>query len=138
MIDAVAAHVPVLLAEAVAALAIDPDGVYVDGTFGRGGHSRALLAALGPTGRLVALDRDPEAAAAAAGVRDPRFSFRRAWFSELPDVLAELSTSASRRPRSTTRRAASRFVPTARWTCGWIPRAASRLPRFSRVPTHAN
>jgi 16S rRNA (cytosine1402-N4)-methyltransferase len=90
MIDAVAAHVPVLLAEAVAALAIDPDGVYVDGTFGRGGHSRALLAALGPSGRLVAIDRDPEAAAAAAGVRDPRFSFRRAWFSELPTVLAEL------------------------------------------------
>lgn len=88
--DAGAAHVPVLLAEAVAALAIVPDGVYVDATFGRGGHSRAVLAALGPAGRLVALDRDPDAAAAAALVVDPRFAFRRAWFSELPAVLAAI------------------------------------------------
>ena len=51
-------HVPVLLHEAVAGLAIRPDGVYVDGTFGRGGHSREILSALGPAGRLIALDRD--------------------------------------------------------------------------------
>ena len=72
------AHLPVLLHEAVAALAIRPDGVYVDGTFGRGGHSRHILQALGPKGRLLALDRDPEAVAAAgpghlvaAGRRSP-------------------------------------------------------------------
>ena len=59
------AHLPVLLHEAVAALAIRPDGVYVDGTFGRGGHSRHILQALGPKGRLLALDRDPEVVAAA-------------------------------------------------------------------------
>jgi 16S rRNA (cytosine1402-N4)-methyltransferase len=90
MNDAVAAHVPVLLAEAIHALAVDPAGTYVDATFGRGGHTRALLAALGRDGRLVALDRDPDAAAAAAAIADPRFTFRRAWFSELPAVLGEL------------------------------------------------
>ncbi len=80
-------HVPVLLEEAVAALAIKVDGTYVDATFGRGGHSRRILERLGPRGRLVALDRDPDAQAAAAGFRDERFRFRHAWFSELPELL---------------------------------------------------
>ena len=62
------AHVSVLLAEAVDALAIRADGVYVDGTFGRGGHSRAILEQLGPSGRLIALDRDPAAIAAGAAM----------------------------------------------------------------------
>ena len=84
------AHVPVLLAEAVEALAIDPAGTYVDATFGRGGHARAILDALGARGHLIAIDRDPAAAASAAALDDPRFAFRRAWFSELPDVLAAL------------------------------------------------
>ena len=83
-------HVPVLLREAVAALAIRPDGVYVDATFGRGGHARAILARLGADGRLVAVDRDADAERAAAGVVDARFVFRRAWFSELPAVLDAL------------------------------------------------
>jgi 16S rRNA (cytosine1402-N4)-methyltransferase len=85
-------HVPVLLDEAVAALAVKPDGLYVDATFGRGGHSQAILVRLGPDGRLVGIDRDPAAAAAAMRFApdDPRFAFRRAWFSELPDVLASL------------------------------------------------
>jgi len=81
-------HVPVLLQEAVAALAVKPDGTYVDGTFGRGGHSLRILEALGPHGRLVALDRDPSAEATARRWDDPRFHFHRAWFSALPDVLA--------------------------------------------------
>ena len=59
------AHVAVLLREAVAALAIRADGVYVDGTFGRGGHARAILAQLGERGRLVAVDRDADAEASA-------------------------------------------------------------------------
>ncbi len=80
-------HVPVLLEEAVAALAIKVDGTYVDATFGRGGHSRRILERLGPRGRLVALDRDPDAQAAAAAFRDERFHFRHAWFSELPELL---------------------------------------------------
>ena len=83
-------HVPVLPAEALAALAVRPDAVYVDATFGRGGHSSAILAALGPNGRLLALDRDPEAEACARAIGDRRFTFRRAWFSELPAVLDEL------------------------------------------------
>jgi 16S rRNA (cytosine1402-N4)-methyltransferase len=80
-------HVPVLLKEAVAALAVKRDGAYADATFGRGGHSECILAALGPDGALVAVDRDPEAQAVARTWRDPRFRFHRAWFSELPDVL---------------------------------------------------
>ena len=66
-------HVPVLLEEAVAALAVRPDGTYVDATFGRGGHARAILDRLGPAGRLFAFDRDPEAAPSARAIGDPRF-----------------------------------------------------------------
>jgi 16S rRNA (cytosine1402-N4)-methyltransferase len=86
-----AAHHPVLLAEAVAALAIDArdrrDGVYVDATFGRGGHSRAILERLGPAGRLIALDRDPQAVEAARAIVDARFHIAHAPFSELTRVL---------------------------------------------------
>ena len=86
-------HVPVLLEEAVAALRIAPDGTYVDATFGRGGHARAVLARLAAHGRLVAVDRDPDAEAAARvlAADDPRFAFRCAWFSDLPAVAAELA-----------------------------------------------
>jgi len=86
-------HVPVLLEEAVAALAVKAAGVYVDATFGRGGHARAILDRLGPSGRVIGIDRDPAAAAAAAQLAqaDSRFVFRRAWFSELADVLAALA-----------------------------------------------
>ena len=80
-------HRPVLLSEAVEALAIRADGTYLDATFGRGGHSRAILAALGPQGRLVALDRDPQAIAAGRGISDPRFSIVHAHFSQLGEVL---------------------------------------------------
>ena len=80
-------HIPVLASEAVDALAVDPEGTYVDGTFGRGGHSRAILERLGPRGRLIALDRDPDAEGAARGISDPRFSFFRTRFSALAQVL---------------------------------------------------
>jgi 16S rRNA (cytosine1402-N4)-methyltransferase len=82
-----AGHVPVLLEAAVDAMVHDPDGTYVDGTFGRGGHARAVLARLSPRGRLVGVDRDPAAEDAARTLADPRFTFRRAWFSEIPGVL---------------------------------------------------
>src|SRR5213082_1978031 len=80
-------HEPVLLTEAIEALAIRADGTYLDGTFGRGGHSRAILERLGPQGRLIALDRDPEAERSAREISDPRFSFFRAPFSALSRVL---------------------------------------------------
>jgi len=80
-------HVPVLLEEAVAALAVKPGGTYVDATFGRGGHSRRILAQLDARGRLIALDRDPAAEAVARAWTDARFRFHRAQFSELPQIL---------------------------------------------------
>jgi 16S rRNA (cytosine1402-N4)-methyltransferase len=80
-------HVSVLLAEAVEALAIKSDGCYVDCTFGRGGHSRAILARLGRTGRLIALDRDPTAIVAGAAMQDRRFELRHAAFSALTQEL---------------------------------------------------
>ncbi len=83
-------HTTVLLAEAVDAIAQRPDGVYVDGTFGRGGHSRALLARLSPTGRLIGFDKDPEAVAAgqALAAGDPRFSILHESFADLTGALA--------------------------------------------------
>jgi 16S rRNA (cytosine1402-N4)-methyltransferase len=87
-------HIPVLQNEAVAALSISKDDVVVDATFGRGGHARAVLDALGPRGRLVALDRDPDAMRAAERIGDRRFTFRHAWFSELPEVVAALRIDA--------------------------------------------
>jgi len=90
-------HRTVLLTEAIDALVTAPDGVYVDGTYGRGGHSRLLLARLGPTARLVAFDRDPEAVAAATQgttrVSDPRFSIHHANFAQMREVLASLGVT---------------------------------------------
>ncbi|MDD2989455.1 MAG: 16S rRNA (cytosine(1402)-N(4))-methyltransferase RsmH [Zoogloea sp.] len=84
-----APHITVLLHEAVEALSVRPDGVYVDGTFGRGGHSRAILARLGPSGRLIAFDRDPVAVAAGQALQDPRFELVHAPFSDFAEALAE-------------------------------------------------
>jgi 16S rRNA (cytosine1402-N4)-methyltransferase len=86
-------HRPVLLQAALEGLAIRPSGLYVDGTFGRGGHSRAILDRLGPRGMLVAFDRDPEAEAEARGLRDPRFRFFRGRFSELGARLNDAGIS---------------------------------------------
>jgi len=80
-------HRAVLLSEAIEALAVRSDGTYVDGTFGRGGHSRAILERLGPGGRLIAIDRDPQAVAAAHAITDPRFQVWHSPMSELPAVL---------------------------------------------------
>jgi 16S rRNA (cytosine1402-N4)-methyltransferase len=78
-------HVPVMLGEAVEGLSVQPDGRYLDGTFGRGGHARAVLARLGPAGRLLLMDRDPQAIAAAQieFAVDSRVSIRHANFSTL-------------------------------------------------------
>jgi 16S rRNA (cytosine1402-N4)-methyltransferase len=88
-------HRAVLLAEAIEALAVRPDGVYVDGTFGRGGHSRAILERLGPAGRLIAIDRDPQAVAAARAISDPRFRVWHARMSELSSVLEAAGVSGT-------------------------------------------
>ena len=84
-------HTTVLLHEAIDALVTDPSGLYVDGTFGRGGHSRLLLQRLADGARVLAFDRDPEAVAAAASgatpIADPRFSIHHANFTELSQVL---------------------------------------------------
>ena len=83
------AHTTVLLNEAVEALAIKPDGIYVDGTFGRGGHSARILEQLGGNGRLIALDKDPAAVAAGREWRDARFRIVHRGFAQLAEVLRE-------------------------------------------------
>jgi 16S rRNA (cytosine1402-N4)-methyltransferase len=86
-------HVSVLLDEAVEALAIKPGGTYVDGTFGRGGHSRRILQGLGDKGRLIALDRDLAAVRAADAIDDPRFHMVHRHFSEMEQALRELGVT---------------------------------------------
>ncbi|MCC5852648.1 MAG: 16S rRNA (cytosine(1402)-N(4))-methyltransferase RsmH [Alkalimonas sp.] len=77
-------HLSVLLQEAIDGLAIQPAGIYLDGTFGRGGHSRQILARLASEGRLFAIDRDPAAIAAATPLQaDPRFHISRSPFAAL-------------------------------------------------------
>ena len=88
--SAVQSHISVLLAEAVDALAIRADGIYVDGTFGRGGHSRAVLERLGPHGRLIAFDRDPMAIAAGRAIEDARLTLVHSAFSALDEALSGL------------------------------------------------
>ena len=86
-------HRAVLLDEAVAALAIKADRVYVDATFGRGGHSRKILETIGPAGRLIALDRDQTAIAAAQEIKDPRFQALHASFGQLQAVLSAVGVT---------------------------------------------
>lgn len=87
--DAATPHTTVMLQEAVVALVHDAHGCYVDGTFGRGGHSRAILAKLAPDGSLIAFDKDPEAIAhAQEAIRDARFAIRHAGFSAMRELPA--------------------------------------------------
>ena len=82
-------HISVLLNEALEGLAIQSDGLYIDGTFGRGGHSRALLAQLGPEGRLIAFDKDPEAIRVGdqLAAEDGRFVVVQRSFAEMAEEL---------------------------------------------------
>lgn len=85
------AHVPVLLGPVLEGLDIKADGLYVDGTFGRGGHSAAILNALNARGRLIAIDRDPQAVASASTLLtdDPRFEVVRGEFAKLETIIGE-------------------------------------------------
>ncbi|HTP74210.1 MAG TPA: 16S rRNA (cytosine(1402)-N(4))-methyltransferase RsmH [Burkholderiaceae bacterium] len=91
-------HTPVLLHEAIDAIVGNPDGVYVDGTFGRGGHARALLARLSAHGRLIAFDKDPQAVRAALEgperIDDPRFAIEHASFAAMRERLRARGFSA--------------------------------------------
>lgn len=84
-------HVPVLLDAVVGGLEVRADGVYIDGTFGRGGHSKAILERLGPTGRLLAIDRDPDALAEADSIftRDSRVELIRSDFAKLDRIAVD-------------------------------------------------
>jgi 16S rRNA (cytosine1402-N4)-methyltransferase len=84
-------HETVLLNEAVDALNIKTDGIYVDATFGRGGHSRLILSQLGPAGRLYAFDKDPKAIAAGESINDPRFELIHSGFEHVATELAQRS-----------------------------------------------
>jgi 16S rRNA (cytosine1402-N4)-methyltransferase len=86
-------HETVLLEQAVDGLNVRAEGVYIDCTFGRGGHSRLILMRLGKAGRLVALDRDPEAVRAAAEIRDGRFSIVHGAFGQLRELMAHAGVS---------------------------------------------
>lgn len=91
MAQATYTHQPVLLEEVLDGLAVRADGVYVDGTFGRGGHAAAILARLGPAGRLLAMDKDPEAVLS-AGMQfgnDPRFEIVQGAFTMLSELVAQ-------------------------------------------------
>jgi 16S rRNA (cytosine1402-N4)-methyltransferase len=84
-------HLSVLLNESIEGLAIKPEGIYLDATFGRGGHSRHILQNLAAKGRLIALDRDPAAIEAAKEFKDdPRFVIHHTAFSDMESVLDSL------------------------------------------------
>lgn len=85
-----AEHVSVLLAESVSALSVRADGSYLDGTFGRGGHSREILSLLSPSGQLMAVDKDPAAEASAkAFADDSRFKFVAGSFADISDFVSD-------------------------------------------------
>jgi 16S rRNA (cytosine1402-N4)-methyltransferase len=85
-------HTTVLLNEAVDALVTKPDGIYIDATFGRGGHSRLILSQLDAQGRLIAFDKDPEAVAVANAIEDPRFEIRHQGFAALSELESASAT----------------------------------------------
>ena len=85
-----AKHSTVLLHETVEGLALKENGIYIDGTFGRGGHSRLILSKLADNGKLIAIDRDPKAVAEAKKIQDPRFHIEHNTFSEILPICEKL------------------------------------------------
>ncbi|WP_454905487.1 16S rRNA (cytosine(1402)-N(4))-methyltransferase RsmH [Aggregatibacter sp.] len=86
-----AEHATVLLHETVDGLALKENGIYIDGTFGRGGHSRLILSKLSASGRLIAIDRDPKAVAEAQKIQDPRFHIEHSAFSDILPICEKLN-----------------------------------------------
>ena len=84
-------HITVLLHEAVNGLALKENGIYIDGTFGRGGHSRLILSKLSSNGRLIGVDRDPRAIAEAQKIQDSRFQIEHNSFSHIPEICEKLN-----------------------------------------------
>ncbi|WP_456296706.1 16S rRNA (cytosine(1402)-N(4))-methyltransferase RsmH [Vibrio sp. AK197] len=82
-------HISVLLNESIDGLNIKPDGTYIDGTFGRGGHSRTILSKLGENGRLYSIDRDPQAIEEASKIDDPRFTIIHGPFSGIAEYAEQ-------------------------------------------------
>lgn len=128
-------HTTVLLDEAVNGLNIHPDGIYIDGTFGRGGHSRLILSQLGEKGRLYAIDRDPQAIAAAAEIDDPRFTIIHGPFSALAEYVEERGLSGKidgilldlgvSSPQLDDAERGFSFMRDGCWICAWITRGQS-------------
>lgn len=130
-------HISVLGAEAPEALVHNRDGLYIDGTFGRGGHSRRILNKLSEKGRLIAFDRDPEAIEAARTITDPRFTIVHSPFSLLEPTLREMGISAVdgvfldigvSSPQIDDARRGFRSETMAHWICVWI-RVAAKPPQ---------
>ncbi|CZF78288.1 16S rRNA methyltransferase [Grimontia sp. AD028] len=86
-------HISVLLHESIEGLALKPDGIYVDGTFGRGGHTREILRRLGDGGQLYSIDRDPQAIEEAGTIDDPRFNIIHGPFSGIQQYIEERGLS---------------------------------------------
>jgi len=80
-------HVSVLIKESIELLKINPNGIYLDCTFGRGGHSQKILEHLNSQGRLIAIDKDQEAIKAAEKIKDPRFEIFQTNFLNLDEIL---------------------------------------------------
>lgn len=130
-------HTTVLLDEAVNGLNIRSGGIYIDGTFGRGGHSRLILSQLGPEGRLLAIDRDPQAIEAARAIDDPRFSIIHGPFSAMAEYVAELGLTGRSMAFCSilaflllslmTLNVGSHLCAMAHWICVWIRHVAYPL-----------
>ncbi|MDY4280095.1 MAG: 16S rRNA (cytosine(1402)-N(4))-methyltransferase RsmH [[Pasteurella] mairii] len=84
-------HITVLLNEAVDGLMLKENGIYIDGTFGRGGHSRLILSKLSDSGRLIAIDRDLQAIRVAQAIQDKRFHIEHNSFSAIPEICTQLN-----------------------------------------------
>jgi|TARA_B110000971_G_C19507608_1_gene275950 16S rRNA (cytosine1402-N4)-methyltransferase len=87
MTNEIVEHIPVLLKEAIIGLSIKKSGIYLDCTFGRGGHSREILKNLGPNGRLISMDKDQAAIESAKKINDKRFEIINSSFSQMGEFL---------------------------------------------------